>query len=56
MRQLKWNKKYFKVGVILATRKGIGVIIGFDEPLNNIYVYILVPMVLDEKFKCCKEI
>ena len=50
MRQLKWDKKYFKVGVILATRKGVGVIIGFDEPLNNIYVYTLVPMVLDAKF------
>lgn len=50
MKQVKWNKKYFKVGTIVATRKGIGVIIGFDDSLNHFYEYLLVPMVLDAKF------
>lgn len=48
MKNLKWNKKYYKVGTVIATNDAIGVIIGFDEYLNFFYFYKLVPIVLSE--------
>lgn len=48
MKNLKWNKKYYKVGAVVATKEAIGVIIGFDEYLNYFYFYKLVPIILSE--------
>lgn len=44
MKNLKFNKKYYKIGSVVATKSGIGIIIGFKKDLTSFYLYLLTPM------------